>query len=76
MGVEAEVLLRMPTIWSKQLSLGAVSWFSGILSASTFSFCEFNKNVRNGTHVMIALGLGCLMLSRSVIILGLDPDLD
>ena len=39
MGVEAEVLLRMPTIWSKQLSLGAVSWFSGILSASTFSFC-------------------------------------
>ena len=73
MGVEAEVLLRMPTIWSKQLSLGAVSWFSGILSASTFSFCEFNKNIRNGTHVMIALGL---MLSRSVIILGLDPDLD
>ena len=40
MGVEAEVLFRMPTIWSKQLSFGAVSWFSGIRSASTFSFCR------------------------------------
>ena len=56
MGVEAEVLFRMPTIWSKQLSLGAVSWFSGILSASTFSFCQRKEDVSNGAYFIFVLG--------------------